>query len=78
MNAKDKAKELVEKFKNIEITMFGCEENNPCVISNKMFDNSAKQCAIIAVDEILNIYSNFKKHPQYIYWYAVKKEIQNL
>ena len=41
---------LKEKFQQIEITVKGCDDDNPCIISNKMFDNSAKQCEQIADD----------------------------
>jgi hypothetical protein len=76
MTPKDKAKELVYKFDD---TM---EFSTP--------QRFAKQCALIAVDEILNI-----EHPQIIiyteiiknsirdyfqdeYWNEVKKEIEKL
>lgn len=38
----------------------------------------AKQCAIIAVNEIINIYIKFPKHPQYIYWKEVKAEVEKI
>ena len=41
---------LKEKFQQIEVTVKGCDDGNPCIISNKMFDNSAKQCEQIADD----------------------------
>lgn len=41
---------LKEKFKQIEVTVQGCDDGNPCIVSNKMFDNSAKQCEKIADD----------------------------
>ena len=77
MNAQDKAKELVEKFLNAE---FNCKECNmpfcdiPCT---KLALFEAKQCAIIAVDEILNLCWNGNKVAEK-YWQEVKKEIQNL
>jgi hypothetical protein len=79
MTPRQKAHELVTKYACLEITTLGCGlEKNPCVITNVMFTESCKQCAIIAVDEILNIYIKFKKHPQTIYWQQVKQEITNL
>jgi hypothetical protein len=79
MTAKEKAEELVLKFLRIE-------NNTPEWFNTHI----AKQCALIAVDEILNI-----EHPQIIiyteiiknsirdyfqdeYWELVKKEIQKL
>jgi len=35
---------------------------------------SAKQCALVAVDEILNVIDNFEM----IYWEEVKQEIEKL
>ena len=63
MTAKEKAEELVKKYKGFEMP-------NEHIAS--------KQCALITVDEILNIYINFPKHPQSIYWQEVKNEIDKL
>jgi hypothetical protein len=35
---------------------------------------SAKQCALVAVDEVLNVIDNFEM----IYWKEVKQEIEKL
>jgi hypothetical protein len=35
---------------------------------------SAKQCALVAVDEVLNVIDNFEM----IYWEEVKQEIEKL
>ena len=50
---KDKAKEIVQKYSNIEVTILGCGEGNPCVITGKMGQIAAKECAKIAVQEII-------------------------
>ena len=69
MKAKEKARELVAKFHE-----FSGE--------NKHYDKTqwdyAKQCALIAVDEIFNdpIYKAFKIEPKY--WTDVKIEINKL
>ncbi len=69
MKAKEKARELVAKFHE-----FSGE--------NKHYDKTqwdyAKQCALIAVDEIFNdeIYKAFKIEPKY--WQDVKDEIEKL
>jgi hypothetical protein len=67
MTPKEKAKELVEKFYHIKI---------------HVHYSIAKQCALIAVDDILEI---FKCSPQlfvdtlmYKYWQQVKIEIEKL
>jgi len=61
MTPKEKAKELVNKFYIQEI---------------KYYENitTAKQCALIAVDEILNL-DNFSIEGR-IYWQEVKLEIE--
>ena len=73
MNPKEKAKELVDKFKlstgaNTKINIY-----------------VAKQCALIAVDEIDDIYQKLtpKDDPycfllELEYWQEVKKQIQKL
>ena len=74
MTPKEKAGELIDKFK----------------LKHKFFTNSfikttAKQCALIAVDEILNGYefdSLEIQHKRIMdninYWDKVKQEIENL
>jgi hypothetical protein len=65
MTPKEKAKELVYKFDD---TM---EFSTP--------QRFAKQCALIAVDEILNNDNNlFCTYSQNDYWLQVKQEIEKL
>ena len=68
---KEKAEELVD-------SMYGCAEINR---------SEAKQCALIAVDEMLNDYSYMQNvrnansnqiHSRRVYWQEVKQEIKNL
>jgi hypothetical protein len=63
---KEKAKELVDKMWNIDegYGSIGLHE--------------AKQCALIAVDEILSINSVDKDVELYDYWEEVKEEIEKL
>ena len=68
MTAKEKAQELVDKFRN-EITSF---------LGDNMKKINAKKCALVAVDEILNINSVDKDFNLSFYWLDVKDEIQNL
>ena len=70
MKAKEKAKELVEKY----------EYNGVMIDDIRMSEEEAKQCALICVDEILNapqIGSGWlnKYDP---YWTQVKQEINKL
>ena len=74
MTPKEKAKELVDKFR----------------ISKAITESYAKQCALIAVDEILNTLKIFPEKDttsksvvnfsisRIVYWVQVKKEIEAL
>jgi hypothetical protein len=66
MTPKEKAKELVDKYSFVEIQHY-----------TSMFE--VKQCALIAVDEILNN-DGFTRFDIYLteYWQQVKQEIINL
>jgi len=66
MTPEEKAKELFLRYLRID--------------NNKEWLNShkAKQCALIAVDEILNINSVDKDFSLSHYWLDVKHEIENL
>jgi len=74
MTPKEKAEELVDKFLNAK--------------SDKMSDYStiytptAKVCALIAVDEIIDILTILPYGMEYLshidYWEEVKQEIENL
>ena len=71
MEAKEKAKELVDKFK------YGLWEKRGINITQE----DAAHCALIAVDEIINsivIIDLTAAENQFTYWEEVKKEIENL
>ena len=70
MTPKEKAQELVDKFRN-EILSF---------LGDRIKDQNAKQCALVAVDEILNHHHQSQglyRIDRY-FWEQVKQEIQNL
>jgi len=85
---KQKANELIERFyscmsfKDVKLT--SCDENPDLIV--KMEKLSAKQCAIIAVDEILfNIDATILYHKESIalsfnkeYWLEVRSELNDL
>ena len=75
---KEKAKELVDKF--YQITPNDTWIDEPLGEFTKTYTawGQAKQCALIAVDEILNINSVDKDFSLSFYWLDVKDEIQNL
>lgn len=77
MKARDKAKELVdtyldiEHYNNLNLDLF-CDE---CGMSDK----AAKLCALIAVDEIMQEMDNVMlPNPFKQYWEQVKQEISKL
>jgi hypothetical protein len=72
MTPKEKAKELLNKF-SVHTKAFN--DNSGWIIDI----NSTKQCALIAVDEILHN-DGFTQFDQYLteYWQEVKQEIENL
>jgi hypothetical protein len=65
MTAREKAKELVEKYNFVYIANY-----------TSMFE--VKQCALIAVDEILNAINPFGQFLGKDYWDEVKQEIEKL
>lgn len=68
ISAKEKAKELVDRF-SFRIKTTECISNN---------SKNAKECALIAVDEILESnMTNLHLH-QIDYWEEVKQEIKLL
>jgi len=76
---KEKAKELVDKFK--PLVFFNTKSFN--VWQRKQIEENAKQCASIAVnlhleelDKMKLIFSDRELH--YKYWQEVKKEIEKL
>ncbi len=75
MTPKEKAKELVEKF----LFMYRPSMHPPYLKANE----AAKQCALIAVDEIMQYAQNAYYNEDIIkgaklYWQEVKQEIEKL
>jgi len=66
MTPKEKAKELVDKMWNID-ERYG-----------SIGFHEAKQCALIAVDEILSNPMFFSDYGTVYFWQSVKKEIEQL
>ena len=73
MTPKEKANELYSKYDDLLNKDF----SNPIV-----FDNQIKQCALIAVDEILfsnnTYFETNMPHECWKYWLEVKQEIEKL
>jgi len=69
MTPKEKAKELVDKYSNPF-------DRNGCIPpSEALLNATLKQCALIAVDEILNYLKTDGFSIQINYWQEVKQEI---
>jgi hypothetical protein len=79
MTPKEKAKELVDKY-SIKVEVFFTEDSIPRIVNAQLRLQSAKQCALIAVDEImLNEKINHSSLDKtYEYLEEVKKEIELL
>jgi uncharacterized protein (DUF1499 family) len=79
MTQKEKAVELFKKF-------YGMPNNSKTRIKNIEFD-TAKKCALIAVDEVLNVLpqseyledtDEYHENRERLYWKDVKQEIEKL
>lgn len=72
MTPEEKAKELVESF--MAKIIFSINQNIEASVIE-----AAKQCALIAVDEILKCHIwKYNSVEPYKYWQEVKKEIEKL
>lgn len=89
MTPKEKAKELVLKYWNLPIKMNHIIDGVIHIETDKhLYEKDAKQCALIAVDEILNaretVNSHINQHCEsnlfdfMQYWQQVKQEIEAL
>ena len=75
MTPKEKANDLVFKF--LRYSTEDCTDlytGNPSIYKFR----NAKQCALIAVDEILSVVNGYAWSPTQDYWQKVKTEIENL
>ena len=79
LTPKEKAKELVEKMNVIHYTkLYG--KNKDCKgLPVSMHYDQRKQCALIAVDEIIDAldFNQWQNAKQIDYFKEVKKEIEN-
>jgi hypothetical protein len=71
MKPKEKAKELIIKFQHPPSAL----EHEEC---DCLHIDVAKECALIALDEILNIKSVDRDYDLSTYWEEVKQEIEKL
>ena len=71
MTPKEKAEELVTRYRKKIISF----------LSDNMKEMNAKECALIAVDEIINLINSKARDKTYElipYWEKVKQEIEKL
>ncbi len=82
MTPKEKALELVGRFGNVEIFISIEPTNIECKIKETDWSGTAKQCALIAADEIkeqlIQNLDNDVSSIHAIYWEKVKQEIEKL
>lgn len=72
MTPKEKAIELISKFKP-----YADYQEDDCFNQIEKMLINAKQCALIAVEEILDI-AEFYNDVEFIWWEEVKQEIEKL
>lgn len=72
MKAAEKAKKLVEKYHALE----QCNNHSDLVLDGNICDHLAKQCALIAVEEILR--GDHLIRTPLSFWQQVKEEIEKL
>jgi len=84
MTPKEKAKELINKYAEIGLAYY-VDKDGLWDHTQLLDDESAKQCALIAVDEIIkssNIKMSENDNTKFVYtdvyWTEVKTELENL
>jgi hypothetical protein len=80
MTPKEKAEELIKRFNKVEI-FINIEPSNIETDLKNVDCDASKQCALIAVDEIINsivIFDLTAAENQFTYWEQVKQEIEKL
>ena len=77
MTPKEKSEELVLKYWNLPTTFQYVKDGVIFIENSHINEEAAKQCALIAVDEILNLCWNGNK-TALNYWEQVKEEIESL
>ena len=76
MTPKDKAKDLINKMDVIHYMKLGGINSNSKGLPVSMHDDQVKQCALIAVDEVLKA-AFYAKDEVYNFYIEVKIELEN-
>ena len=82
MTPKQKAEQLVNNY-SFKVQVFFTEDSIPRIVNAEMRLESAKECALIAVDEVLEATKRYDytlgPNPSYNdYWLKVKYQIEHL
>ena len=82
MTPQQKAEQLVNNY-SFKVQVFFTEDSIPRIVNAEMRLESAKQCALIAVDEVLEATKRYDytlgSKPSYNdYWLKVKYQIEKL
>jgi hypothetical protein len=77
MTPKEKAKELYDKYLDIDGFGYYRDKDSFMYWSTSVIGKQAKQCALIAVDEIINLVKHIDVDSE-DYWEEVKQEIEKL
>ena len=79
MTPKEQAEKLVLQFVNQAINFpYIDTQDGHCIGSGYMTYNSAKQCALIAVEEIWRELESERVFEKYDFWQQVRQEIEKL
>lgn len=86
MTPKQKAEQLLERFKRMPLDMLYYEYGESFVSTGQITHNSARVCAIILVYEVLDTLTKYGEESMELqnmdselrYWHAVLDELKNL
>ena len=81
MTPKEKAEELIKNFGKVDIFIQQEPTDIDCKIEDTDWKGTAEVCAILLVDEILKVISEYTIEPIIFdieYWQEVKQEIEKL
>ena len=78
MTPKEKANELVSKYKNAPFNCTDCDMPFCDIPCTRLSLEESKQCALIAVDEIISVIDPETNFKTWEFWKQVKQEIEKL
>lgn len=78
MTPKEKANELVYKYKDAPFNCTSCDMPYCDIRCTMLNTREAKQCALIAVDEVISVIDPETNYTAWVFWKQVKQEIEKL